>query len=234
MTCPLSTFWAQPRKIPPIDASTLSDFRRQYIKDETLLDILIQKSIGIALDEGVLESKDLIMDTTHIHFIYKSRKPQEVLHERAKQLRKAICKVDDSIKEELPPRNDEGNRQSELDYCQSLIQMMEQKPELLAYEAIKQKLNRFIESVEDDLNNLHSLSKDDAKLGHKSADSSFFGYKTHMGMSGDRIITAAIVTSGERADGLEMKQLYEKSRNNSMEIEAIIADKAYSGKRNIE
>lgn len=45
-------------------------------------------------------------------------------------------------------------------------------------------------------------SKDgDAKIGHKTADTSFFGYKTHIAMTEERIITAATVTSGEKTDG---------------------------------
>ena len=43
------------------------------------------------------------------------------------------------------------------------------------------------------------LSKDtDAKMGHKSVDSSFYDYKTHIAMSEERINTAAVVTSRER------------------------------------
>lgn len=30
----------------------------------------------------------------------------------------------------------------------------------------------------------------DAKVGHKTADTSFFGYKTHIAMTPERIITA--------------------------------------------
>ena len=45
-------------------------------------------------------------------------------------------------------------------------------------------------------------SKDkDAKVGHKTADTSFFGYKTHIAMTEERIITAATITSGEKTDG---------------------------------
>ena len=32
----------------------------------------------------------------------------------------------------------------------------------------------------------------DAKVGHKSADSSFFGYKTHIAMTEERIIITAV------------------------------------------
>jgi len=38
-------------------------------------------------------------------------------------------------------------------------------------------------------------------MEHKSEDSSFFGYKTHIAMSDERIITAATVASGDKGDG---------------------------------
>ncbi len=49
------------------------------------------------------------------------------------------------------------------------------------------------------------LSKDeDAKIGHKKADTHFLGYKTHIAISDERIITAATITSGEKHDGKEL------------------------------
>ena len=41
---------------------------------------------------------------------------------------------------------------------------------------------------------------EDAKTGYKSADTAFFGYKTHIAMTPERIITAATITSGEKPD----------------------------------
>jgi len=38
----------------------------------------------------------------------------------------------------------------------------------------------------------------EARVGHKSADSSFFGYKTHIAISEERIITVATVTTGKK------------------------------------
>ena len=53
----------------------------------------------------------------------------------------------------------------------------------------------------DDTKEHLTLSKDmDARVGHKSADSNFFGYKTHLAMTEERIITAAVVTSGEKGE----------------------------------
>ena len=54
-----------------------------------------------------------------------------------------------------------------------------------------------------DIRDHYTTSKDkDARVGHKTRDDHFFGYKSHIAMSPERIITAAVVTSGERSDGL--------------------------------
>jgi hypothetical protein len=99
--------------------------------------------------------------------------------------------------------------------------------------AVKEKLNLLKETVADTQEN-YTLSKDmDAKTGHKSADSSFFGYKTHLAMTEERIITAAVVTSGEKGDGPELPKLLEISQNNGIEVDTIIGDAAYSGKENL-
>jgi hypothetical protein len=99
---------------------------------------------------------------------------------------------------------------------------------------VKEKLNLLKETVEDTQENL-ILSKDtDAKIGHKSAESSFFGYKTHLAMTEERIITAAVVTSGEKGDGPELPKLLEISQENGIDVETIIGDAAYSGKENLK
>ena len=53
-------------------------------------------------------------------------------------------------------------------------------------------------------------------------------------MTEERIITAATITSGEKTDGKELPELVRKSRETRMEVEAVIGDKAYSEKKNIE
>ena len=73
----------------------------------------------------------------------------------------------------------------------------------------------------------------------KTADTSFFWYKTHIAMTSERIITATIITStiitsGEKHDGKELRKLVEKSQANGIEVEAVIGDGAYSEKENIE
>lgn len=75
---------------------------------------------------------------------------------------------------------------------------------------------------------LSLMSQDtDAKIGHKTADTSFFGYKTHIAMT-ERIITAAVVTFGEKHDGKQLKYLVAKSEQAGIEVTDIIGDAAYS------
>ena len=74
----------------------------------------------------------------------------------------------------------------------------------------------------------------DAKLGHKTTDTSFFGYKTHLALTEERIITAATITSGEKHDGKQLEDLVEKSRKNGIEVDEVIGDAAYSEKDNIK
>ncbi len=40
----------------------------------------------------------------------------------------------------------------------------------------------------------------------------YFGYKIHIGMTEERIITAATITSGEKTDGKELPELVWKGR----------------------
>ena len=63
---------------------------------------------------------------------------------------------------------------------------------------------------------------------------SFFGYKTHLVMSEERIIVAADVTPGEADDGKMLERLVEKTEENGVEIDTIIGDTAYSSKANLD
>ncbi|MGD6880083.1 transposase, partial [Bacillus infantis] len=94
-------------------------------------------------------------------------------------------------------------------------------------------LNLLKEVVEDCTEQLSFSTDPDARVGHKTVDSSFFGYKTHIAMSDERIITAAVVTTGEKSDGKYLQDLIGKSKATGMEIKTVIGDTAYSDKENI-
>ena len=138
------------------------------------------------------------------------------------------------MKEKFPPKSTTNELADELTYCQKVIQTVEKEETICNYRNVKEKLNYLKEIVEDYEEHL-AFSKDpDARVGHKTADSSFFGYKTHIAMSEERIITAAVITTGEKSDGKYLQTLIEKSHETGMEIDTIIGDTAYSEKDNIQ
>jgi len=216
-----------------INPSTLTKFRRLRLKDTDLLNLLIGKTVAIAIDKGIIKSKSIIVDATHTKSRSNPLSPLEVLKERAKLLRKMAYSVDEDIKEQLPPKNIGDNLEQELSYCSELIDFISKDEIISNYPKVKEKLNLLQETIED-TQDKYTISKDeDARTGHKSADSSFFGYKSHIGMTEERIITAAVVTSGDKGDGPQLQEIIDQSIQNGMEVDTVIGDSAYSGKDNL-
>ena len=217
-----------------INPSSLTKFRKLRLKDMNLLDLLISKTVQIALEKKIIKSKSIIVDATHTKSRYNQKTPRQALQEQSKKLRRAVYEIDETIKDMFVDKNTEDSLEKELEYCNSLIAVIKEKEELCSYPKVKEKLNLLEESVNDGLEHLE-ISKDaDAKTGHKTSDTSFFGYKTHIAMTEERIITAATITSGEKTDGKELPALVRKSREAGMEVETVLGDKAYSDKKNIQ
>lgn len=217
-----------------INASSLTKFRKLRLKDTDLLNLLIGKTVSIAIEKGVIRSKSIIVDATHTLSKSNPFSAIEVLRERSKQLRKLVYNFDEQWKEKMPKKNDTNDLEQELLYCKELETRIEKDESICSIPVVKEKLNLLKETIEDTQEN-HTLSKDtDAKIGHKSADSSFFGYKTHIAMTQERIITAAVVTSGEKGDGPELPKLLEISQENGIDVDTVIGDAAYSGKENLK
>jgi transposase len=216
-----------------IDSSSLTKFRKLRLKDLNLLDMLINKTVEIAIEKGVIQSKSIIVDATHTKARYNQKSPREILQDRSRKLRKAVYTVDESLKAKLPAKNTNDILEDEIAYCQKLIDVVEAEGGVCALPKIKEPLNLLREIVSDDLEQLGISDDPDAKVGHKCADSSFFGYKTHLAMTEERIITAAVVTTGEKNDGKQLRNLIEKSKEAGMVIQSVIGDTAYSEKDNI-
>ena len=218
---------------PVINSSSLTKFRKLRLQDMGLLDMLIGKTVEIALEKEIIKSKTIIVDSTHTKARYNQKSPKEFLQEKAKNVRKVIYQIDESIKEKFPAKITSNEIIDELDYCLQIISVVEQEPKIAEIPAVKEKINVLKEVVEDFTDQLSFSNDPDARVGHKTADSSFFGFKTHIAMCDERIITAAVVTTGEKSDGKFLPELTEKSQANGMEIETVIGDTAYSEKDNI-
>jgi hypothetical protein len=217
-----------------INPSSLTKFRKLRLKDVNLLDMLIQKTVEIALEKEIIKSSAIIVDATHTKARFNQQSPKEILMEKSKLLRKAVYQIDEKMKDKFPPKTTTNELVDELDYCRKVIHVVEREEAIREYPKVKEKLNYLKEVVEDHQEHLQLSNDPDARLGHKTADSSFFGYKTHIAMNEERIITAAVITTGEKSDGKQLQTLIKKSRETGMQIDTIIGDTAYSEKDNIQ
>lgn len=217
-----------------IDSSSLTKFRRLRLKDVSLLDMLIGKTVEIALEKKIIKSKTIIVDATHTKARYNQKSPKEFLQEKSKKVRKTVYQFDETMKEKFPPKTTSNEVKEELAYCEEVIAVIENEPKIAHIPAITEKLNVLKEVVEDYHEQFHYSTDAEARVGHKTADSSFFGYKTHIAMSDERMITAAIVTTGEKSDGKYLQELFEKSAQTGMTIATVIGDTAYSEKDNLQ
>ena len=128
------------------------------------------------------------MDATHTKSRYNQKTPGQALLEQSKKLRRTVYEIDESMEEQFPTKNTEDSLEKELEYCHALISVIKEKEKLCSYPKAEEKLDLLEESVNDGIGHPGTPMDADAKTGHKTADTAFFGYKTHMAMSGERII----------------------------------------------
>lgn len=217
-----------------IHPSLLSKFRRKHLIDDSLLDKLIVKTVEIAKEQGVLRGKAILMDSSHTVSRYHKKSAGQYLADKSKLLRKKIYTVCDSLKSGFPEKPESMEYEAQKEYSEKLLAYLKKRPETEIYQPIKEAIHFFEENMED-LEASDGTSDDkDAKTGHKTADSSFYGYKTHIAMNEDRLITAAIVSTGEKTDGQYLPDLVEKTEAAGYAVEEVLADKAYSIKDNLE
>ena len=216
-----------------IDPSLLTKFRRQRLNDVNLLDMLISKTVGVAIEKGILKSKSIIVDATHTISKANPISPIDVLKSRSRMLRNRIKDWDEKYNDLLPLANHNDSLQDELKSNEELMNFISSDSMLSCNPALKEDINYLAEAI-DDIRSHKAISYDkEARVGHKSAETSFLGYKTHIAMSPERIITAATVTTGEKSDGKQLPALLQKTEDNGLEIDTIIGDAAYSGKENL-
>ena len=227
-----------PEETKLINSSLLTVFRRERLKDgeDNLMDKLINKTVEIALEKGLIEVKSkIIVDSTHSNAMFHHISPREELIRQAKELRKSVYKIDESMHDKMPKKKEStGLLEDQIDYTKELLKIIKDDGRFTALPGLKDQIDYLEETMNDTEIELEYSKDQDAKIGHKAADTSFFGYKTHIAMTQERIITAATITTGEKHDGKELINLIEKSKKNGIEVEAIIGDGAYSEKENLD
>lgn len=97
-----------------INPSSLTKFRKLRLKDMNLLDLLISKTVQLALEKGIIKSNSIIVDATHTKSRYNQKTPRQALQEQSKKLRRSVYEVDESMRENFPAKNTEDSLEKEL------------------------------------------------------------------------------------------------------------------------
>lgn len=217
----------------PIDASLLSVFRRQRLKDKNVLDLLINQSVKIALEKNIIKKRsDIIVDSTHTVSPFQHYKPLDFLKERSKKVRQMMYLMDEANAGKIEKDHDIKDVKDELQYAKALVaDIKENYSDYLTNPKFAPEFNKLDEAVGDVEDHYTSSVIDrDARLGHKTKDSDFFGYKTHIAITPERIVTAAVVSSGEKGDSDYATELIEKTESAGVQVDAMIGDGAYATK----
>ena len=222
-----------PEQTVMIDPSSLTRFRRQRLQDRDLMDKLISQSLQVAAEHGLIKSKSIIMDSTHTKSRANKHYPSEYLQKLGKDLRKSLYSFDGSVKKDLPEKYEGMDLEKAMSYAEALVKKVSELP-LSQLPAVSKRLNLLKEAIDDIQDHYESSVDSDARTGHKSEDDEFFGYKTHMAINQERLVTAAVVTSGEVSDGDYMQELIDRSRANGQDVEEAIGDGAYCSNENLE
>lgn len=216
-----------------IESSTLSRFRRQRLADTDILDLVLGKTVSIAKEHKLIEGKTIIVDSTHTLSRCVPQNQVEILQKDSRALRKMIYGVDEKLKESMPEKYEGSNLKKELEYIKDLVKFVSTQPRLTVQDSISEGASLLLEKVED-IEDHYTLSNDpEARIGHKSANTEFYGYKTHIAMTPERIIVAATMTTGEKGDGPELPELIDKSREQLPDLERVVGDGAYAGQNNL-
>lgn len=225
---------------PIPDGSQLSRFRNHRLGvgqvDDVLFGIVRQ-----CVDKGLIKSKALIVDSTHTLAASQRQKPLDVLQDAAKKLYRVVVKRHPKLEKRLPRLpHTQDPAEREKDLLRYLADLGETVETLLPDHegAITEKLKVAKQIVEDERllanKGIRSAVDPEARFGWKSSKLGFFGYKEHLAMTEEEIITAVEVTAGNEDDGKQLSKLLEKTLKAEVAVEELIGDTAYSGKDNLK
>jgi transposase len=217
-----------------IDPSLLTKFRKTRITED-ILEEMLRETIRQAIEKGLIKSTAIIVDSTHTNAAVRARSVTQILRELSKQLRREICREMVELSEKFPEKPSvTADLADEIAYTYQLLEsvkaeiLQSEKPVLIElYGRIKELLDT------DRIREIRSKDDEDARFGHKTVTNTFFGYKNHLAMTEERIITGIEVTHGSEPDCNQLPALLEKTINNGIQVKEAVGDMAYVSKDNL-
>nr|WP_198172055.1 transposase [Enterocloster clostridioformis] len=188
------------------------------------------------MDKGLIKSGTIIVDSTHTNAAVRAKSPTQILRDLTKQLRKEIYKNAYDLSEKFPEKPSlETGLDGEIAYTQELISALKEGIEVCGDKKIQGLAKRIQELLETDkIREIRSKDDEDARFGHKTPTSTFYGYKSHLAMKEERLIVGIKVTPGDDPDGQQLPDLIEKACGNGIEVTEVIGDMAYVSEDNLK
>lgn len=225
----------------PVDPSTICKFRRQRLKDVDLLQLLLDKTFEMAEEAGIMvRRKDskihvrAIVDGTHTVSPSSYYRPVPALKEWSKKLRYQLYVCRPELKGRV--RSDRSIKatdlKGEMEYAKGLVDFARSLGVVAEVPRVRKVVNRLDEMVNDIADHYsYSPTDPDARVGHKSSSTEFFGFKTQMVEDADsELILAARVTSGEVGDAIPgIEAVKAVLAHPDMAVDELLGDAAYSG-----
>ena len=178
-----------------IDPSLLTKFRKTRITED-ILEEMLRETIQQALDKGLIRSGTIIVDSTHTNASVRAKSPTQILRDISKQLRKEIYKNTFELSEKFPEKPSlEAGLDEEIAYTRELLRVLEEGIETCGNRKIQELSKKMKELLEDEkIRDIRSKDDRDARFGHKTPTSTFYGYKNHLAMPQERLIAGISVT----------------------------------------
>ena len=196
-----------------VDPSLLTKFRKTRITED-ILEEMLKETIQQALDKGLIKSGTIIVDATHTNASVRAKSPTQILRDLSKQLRKEIYKNAFELSEKFPEKPSlESSLEEEISYTHELLSAL--KEDIFAIE--NKKIQKLYEKIKElleteKIRDIRSKDDEDARFGHKTPTSTFYGYKNHLAITEERLIAGISVTDGGAPDGQELPNLIESAK----------------------
>jgi transposase len=221
------------------DPSLLTKFRTQRL-EHVMVDDIIKEVIRQCVDKGLIKGTGISVDCTHIAANTTKKVPERVMKHLAKgiirRMKEELGEISAEINTNIPDYKaitDHRRAKREMqDYTMTLMDAVVKEidgktaPKTLRMIELGRKVlgdPRFIAQK-----GIRSLVDTDARVGYKSKDDSFFGYKAEFAMiPEERLITAVEVHDGAYVDGDGYSELYDRTKECGVKLKEAYGDKAY-------
>lgn len=227
------------------DKATLGHFRRNRANQTDAAEKLLKSSVQAAVEAGMIKVDDrgrkiikAVSDATHSDAYGPRWFANDILPRRCNDLIDAVIKSkliewDENI--DVP----EGMTSNEaIHFAEELLEALEVMfPHYAQIPAVAHIASRMKEEITEFKDHSYTSCVDrEARVGHKSRQHSFFGYKSHILCDADSgIVIANSVTPGNGSDTTEGEKLAKDiCERPDIKVEQFLGDGAYSSQTMLE